>query len=133
MSEFDNRASGWDNDPVHWERSRAIAKELLEMIPVKPGMQALEYGAGTGILSFLLSEKFSEITLMDNSVEMVKVMHEKVIKNKVSNLNPLYFDLEHSDYNDRKFDCVFSQMVLHHVTDTEQLLIGFCQVWQKCE
>jgi tRNA (cmo5U34)-methyltransferase len=128
MSEFDNRASGWDNDPVHWERSRAIAQELLEMIPVKPGMKALEYGAGTGILSFLLSEKFSEITLMDNSVEMVKVMHEKVIKNKVTNLNPLYFDLEHSDYSKQKFDCVFSQMVLHHVKDTDQLFGKFYQI-----
>jgi ubiquinone/menaquinone biosynthesis C-methylase UbiE len=49
-------------------------------------MKALEYGAGTGILSFLLSESFSEITLMDNSQEMVNVMHEKVISGKLKSL-----------------------------------------------
>jgi ubiquinone/menaquinone biosynthesis C-methylase UbiE len=128
MSEFDSRAREWDNNPIHWERSEAIAQNLLEMIPVSPNMKALEYGAGSGILSFLLSNKFSEVTLMDNSKEMVTVMHEKVQSSKIKNLKPLLFDMEHSDYHARKFDCVFSQMVLHHVTDTEQLLNKFYQI-----
>jgi ubiquinone/menaquinone biosynthesis C-methylase UbiE len=88
----------------------------------------LEYGAGTGILSFLLSESFSEITLMDNSKEMVQVMHEKVSNAKLRYLKPLLFDLEQSDYFARKFDCVFTQMVLHHVADIEQLLNKFYQI-----
>lgn len=119
MSDFDSRANVWDKNPIHWERSEAIAKNLLEMIPVHQNMKALEYGAGTGILSFLLSEYFAEITLMDNSEEMVKVMNEKVAANQTSNLKPLHFDLEQSNYNAQKFDCIFSQMVLHHLTDIE--------------
>lgn len=122
MSEFDAKAREWDNNPVHWERSEAIARNLLEMVPVTPNMKALEYGAGTGILSFLLSDKFAEITLMDNSREMVRVMHEKIIKAKLAHFKPLFFDLEHSDYYVHKFDCVFSQMVLHHIKDTGQML-----------
>lgn len=128
MSEFDSRAREWDNNPIHWERSEAIAQNLLKMIPVNPDMKALEYGAGTGILSFLLANSFAEITLMDNSKEMVQVMHEKVLNTKLKHLKPLLFDLEHSDYHARKFDCVFSQMVLHHVLDTEQLLNKFYQI-----
>ena len=119
MSTFDSRARSWDSNPVHWERSEAIANTILEMVPVNPGMKALEYGAGTGILSFLLSDKFSEITLMDNSEEMVKVMHEKVAASKLKNLKPILFDLEHFDYHANKFDCIYSQMVLHHLSDTD--------------
>lgn len=49
MNQFNNRAQNWDNNPVYWERSEAIAKGLLDMIPVNKGMKALEYGAGTGL------------------------------------------------------------------------------------
>jgi 2-polyprenyl-3-methyl-5-hydroxy-6-metoxy-1,4-benzoquinol methylase len=63
---------------------------------------------------------------------MVQVMHEKVVNGKIKNLKPLLFDLEHSDYYAHKFDCVFSQMVLHHVEDTEQLLNKFFQILNPC-
>jgi tRNA (cmo5U34)-methyltransferase len=89
------------------------------MIPINQGMKALEYGAGTGLLSFLLTDKFSEITLMDNSEKMVKVMHDKVAASPLSNLKPLFWDLVRNDYDSSKFDCIFSQMVLHHVPGTE--------------
>jgi ubiquinone/menaquinone biosynthesis C-methylase UbiE len=128
MSEFDSRARDWDSNPVNWERSGAIAQTLLKLVPVKPEMKALEFGAGTGILSFLLSDNFSEITMMDNSGEMVRVMNEKVINGKLKNLNPLLFDLELYDYHAHKFDCVFSQMVLHHISNTKQLLSKFYQI-----
>jgi tRNA (cmo5U34)-methyltransferase len=127
MNQFDDRAQNWDNNPIHWERSAAIAKGLLDMIPVNKNMKALEYGAGTGILSFLLSDKFSEITLMDNSEEMVKVMHEKIAENPLSNLKPLLWDLVENDYDSNKFDCIFSQMVLHHIPKTEAIF----SKWRK--
>lgn len=122
MSEFDSKAREWDNNPVHWARSEAIAESLLNMIPVNSTMQALEYGAGTGILSFLLSDYFSKILLMDISEEMVKVMHEKVAASRVNNLEPILFDLEKSEYSARKFDCIFTQMVMHHVADIDTVI-----------
>lgn len=125
MSEFDSRAREWDNNPVHWERSEAIAQAFLKMVPVAPGMKAMEYGAGTGILSFLLSDKFAGITLMDNSTEMVQVMHEKANATKFAHFTPLFFDLEHHDYSKETFDCIYSQMVMHHVNDVNTILKKF--------
>ncbi len=125
MNEFDSRARDWDSNPIHWERSEAIAKAILNQIPLKPEMKAMEYGAGTGILSFLLAENFSEITLMDNSREMVQVMHEKVANTQLNHLKPLVFDLEQSDYTFQTFDCIFTQMVLHHVSEPQLLLTKF--------
>ncbi len=128
MSEFDSRACDWDNNPIHWERSEAIAQNLLKMIPVNPTMKALEYGAGTGILSFLLSDYFSEITMMDISKEMVRVMNDKVEASKLKSLKPILFNLEQSDFHMNKFDCIFTQMVLHHVSDIETLLDRFNKI-----
>ncbi|MDP2335654.1 MAG: class I SAM-dependent methyltransferase [Bacteroidota bacterium] len=109
---------------MHIDRSVAIAAELEKMIPLDPSMKALEYGAGTGILSFLLKDRFSEITLMDNSQEMIKVCVEKTEFYHASHIFPLWFDLEHHVFNG-KFDIIYSQMVLHHVNDYETIINTF--------
>ena len=124
MSEFDARAREWDKDKMHMDRSIAIAAELEKMIPVNPFMKALEYGAGTGILSFLLKDRFSEITLMDNSREMIKVCAEKTEFYQTNHILPIWFDLEHKDYDDH-FDIIYNQMVLHHVNDYEAIVYTF--------
>jgi len=88
-------------------------------------MNALEFGAGTGILSFMLKDHFREITLMDNSIEMVKIMNDKVEKLKVTNLKTSHFDLEHNDYSSEKFDLIYTQMVLHHILDIDTITERF--------
>jgi len=124
MSVFDDRAREWDKNIMHSERSAAIAMELEKMVPLNPAMKALEYGAGTGLLSFMLRDRFAEITLMDNSREMIEVCKEKVQYFKTDHIHPILFDLEHNDYQG-KFDIVFTQMVLHHVGDVEIILNKF--------
>jgi ubiquinone/menaquinone biosynthesis C-methylase UbiE len=125
MNEFDIKAAEWDKNPMHWDRSVAIANEIKELIPLHKGMAAMEYGAGTGITSFLLKDHLKEITLMDNSLEMVKVINEKIKAARTKNLIALNFDLEHDDYNDGKFDLIFTQMVLHHIPDTDTIIKRF--------
>jgi len=124
MSEFDARAREWDNDKMHTDRSIAIAAAFEKRLPADRPMRALEYGAGTGILSFLMKDKFSEIVLMDSSKEMIRVCEEKVTYFKAGHIKPLWFDLEHQDY-DGKFDIIYSQMVLHHVNDVDTILNKF--------
>jgi tRNA (cmo5U34)-methyltransferase len=126
MSEFDSKAAEWDKNPMHWDRSKAIAEEIIKRFPLNRQMKALEFGAGTGIASFFLSDFVSEITLMDNSAEMVRVTKEKIQATKVSNLTVINFDLEHNDLNgNSEFDLIFTQMVLHHVDDIEAILAKF--------
>lgn len=51
MSEFDHKAREWDQNTQYHERAAAVAASLLEMVPLRPGLKALEFGAGTGLLS----------------------------------------------------------------------------------
>jgi tRNA (cmo5U34)-methyltransferase len=125
MNEFDIKAADWEKNPMHWERSEVIAKEIKELIPLRTDMKAMEYGAGTGITSFLLKDYLKEITLMDSSAEMIKVMNEKIKTAEVKNLQTLCFDLEQNDYELGKFDFIFTQMVLHHVTKIDTILKRF--------
>ena len=124
MSEFDAKARDWDKNQRYIIRSEAVAEALLQMIPVHAGMKAMEYGSGTALLSFAHKDKFAEITLMDNSHEMTQVTVEKIEENHITNMTPLFFDLEHQDF-DGRFDIIYSQMVMHHVNDIDAMLVKF--------
>jgi ubiquinone/menaquinone biosynthesis C-methylase UbiE len=128
MSEFDIKAIEWDKNQMHWDRSEAIAREILKLIPLKKSQSAMEYGAGTGILSLILKDHLKEILLLDNSAEMIKQSEEKIRSSGAKNLRTKFFDLEHSDLEGEKFDLIFTQMVLHHVTDIESILGRFSKL-----
>jgi tRNA (cmo5U34)-methyltransferase len=125
MNEFDLKAAEWDKNPVHWERSVAIAEEIQRLYTFPPDSRALEFGAGTGILSFLLMDYFREIVLLDSSSEMVKQMDRKILSTGAKNLKTILFDLEHDDLKDKGFDFIFTQMAMHHVTDIENIINKF--------
>ncbi len=124
MSEFDAKARDWDKNQRYIERSVAVAKAMIELIPLHPNMKALEYGSGTALLSFALKDQFSEITLMDNSCEMTAVAQEKIAAQHIQTMKPVFFNLEHEDY-DAKFDIIYSQMVMHHVNDIHIMISKF--------
>jgi tRNA (cmo5U34)-methyltransferase len=125
MNEFDIKAAGWDQNPMIWNRANAIANEIKRQLPLNNRMTALEFGAGTGVTSFILKDSLKEITLMDNSIEMVKIMDEKIQKTGVKNLKTVNFNLEHENYNVAKFDLIFNQMVLHHISNILDILNKF--------
>lgn len=128
MNEFDIKAADWDNNPMHWERSRAIVNGILKQLPLSKDMTALEYGAGTGITSFLLKDHMKEITMMDNSAEMVRVMDEKIRAAETKNLKAIFFDLETKEWTGKKFDLLITQMVLHHVDDIDNIFRKFYNI-----
>ena len=117
MCEFDDKARQWDSNPVHFQRSEAIARQITSNISLQPEMNALEFGAGTGILSVLLKDQLNHITLMDNSIEMVKMINKKTGDLYIRNFTPVHFDIEKEEYKSEPFDIIYSQMVLHHVSD----------------
>jgi len=124
MSEFDAKARDWDKNQRYIDRSEAVAKAIVQMIPINKNMNALEYGSGTALLSFALMDRFAEIVLMDNSREMTAVTEEKIAARQIKNMKPIFFDLEHDDYSG-KFDIIYSQMVMHHVNDVDAILLKF--------
>ena len=125
MNEFDQKAQEWDKNKMHLERTMAVAGMLSKLIPDKPGMKALEFGAGTGLLSFYLKDRFSEITLMDSSAEMLKIADQKLETDDHLKFKTLFLNLEKEEYHGDPFDIIFSQMVLHHIKDINAIIRKF--------
>jgi ubiquinone/menaquinone biosynthesis C-methylase UbiE len=128
VNEFDERARTWDEDAAKVERARAVAAEMRRTIPLTREMQALEYGCGTGLLSFELYHNLGQITLADNSEGMLEVLRGKIAAAGAMNMHAVRLDLAEEAPLTERFDLVYSLMVLHHVDDTPRLLQGFHQV-----
>jgi ubiquinone/menaquinone biosynthesis C-methylase UbiE len=125
MNEFDLKARDWDKNKMNMERTVAVADKLLRHLPETATLKAMEFGAGTGLLSFYLKDRFSEITLMDNSIEMLKAAEEKMEKSDRVKLKTLNFDLEAAEYKGSRFDVIYSQMVLHHIKEIDVIFNRF--------
>ncbi len=125
MNEFDLKAAEWDKQQMHRDRAEAVAAEIVRQVPLEKTMTAMEFGAGTGLLSFMLKDRLKEITLIDNSEGMVKVLNEKLASAKADNLKVVKADLEHEDLQPGTFDLIYTLMVLHHVGDVETVVKKF--------
>jgi 2-polyprenyl-3-methyl-5-hydroxy-6-metoxy-1,4-benzoquinol methylase len=88
-------------------------------------MSALEFGCGTGLLSFALQRDFAAITLADTSQGMLDVLAAKIADGAVRNMHPCRLDAACSALAGSRFDVIYSLMTLHHIPDTAQTLTRF--------
>lgn len=119
---FDSRAKIWDADPMKTARAEAVAQEIGAQVALTPQMTALEYGCGTGLLSFALRAKLKHITLADSSRGMLAVLDEKIKSGAIANMTALRLDLACDPLPDERFDLIHSLMTLHHIDDTDAVL-----------
>jgi len=122
---FDKMAQEWDNDPQKIERAAVFAKEINDFIQPNKKLNALEFGCGTGLLSFKLKDFFKTITLADNSEGMINVLKEKIDKAGIKNFIPLLIDMFERDIQFPKIDVIYTLMTLHHMPDISKTLKEF--------
>jgi ubiquinone/menaquinone biosynthesis C-methylase UbiE len=128
VQDFDARAATWDDDPAKVARARAIADAIEREAPLAASMEALEYGAGTGLLGFMLRHRFADLTLADVSEGMLEVASRKVAASGDPHVRAVNLDLMSDPLPERRYDVVFSAMTLHHIPDTRGILRRFRDV-----
>ncbi len=128
MTNFDERAKDWDSDPKKVERAARVADAIREAIPLSTKMNALEYGCGTGLLSFALQLDLRKITLADTSQGMLDVLRQKIADADLTNMHPVRLDLASDPIPSARFDLTYSLMVLHHIPDVNTMLSRFCDI-----
>ena len=121
MKHFDKQAKDWDKNPMKVERAKIFANEITDFIKPKPSDNALEFGCGTGLLSYQLKDAFETITLADNSEGMIQVLEDKVQNLQLKNFKPLLVDLLKENLDIGKFNVIYSLMTMHHIIDLEKV------------
>ena len=95
----------------------ALGRALAEQAGLRPGMNALDVGAGTGKLTAVLAEIVGEerVAAVDPSEPFVSALRERF-----SAADVRVDTAEELPFEDGSFDAVFAQLVVNFLTDPER-------------
>jgi len=122
---FDQAAAGWDDKPRRVKLAHDIAAAVLREIPLRPDMQALDFGCGTGLVTLRLAPLVKAVTGADTSRGMLQVLQGKIDTQGLVNVRTLYLDPEVETSLTGSYDLIVSSMTLHHIADLAPLLAQF--------
>ncbi|RLD22369.1 MAG: methyltransferase [Bacteroidetes bacterium] len=128
MADFDKKAATWDDDPERVNRALSIADSISKHIDLSRIEKAMEYGSGTGLLSFALKDRLASIALMDESASMIEVVKDKCAANNVNHFVPLQYNILKQPLPDQKYDFIFILLTLHHIIELEEVLDKFARL-----
>ena len=106
----------------------SLAAFVIETVKLDTTKTVLDYGCGTGLLSFLLSEKVKQIKAADTSSGMLDQIRNKLSQTKIRNIEPVIFDIETQPLPNEHYDVIVSSMTLHHLNDVPGAIRKLCQL-----
>jgi len=118
---FNSIAASWDDNPVRSGIARGVAQAILERIAPAGRERALEFGAGTGLVTALLAPSLGHVVAADSATGMLAVLRRKADELGLTNVEPREADLSR-EVPEGPFDLIFSSMTLHHIEDVPALL-----------
>jgi len=145
---FNAEAAAWDSNPDVHRASALALQSVLEHFPQlkaheagsSTGLDVLEIGCGTGLLSFMVAPHVRSLTAVDSAEGMIEAFKLKLAKNEdVKNVLPVCAMLtdpddvrirpdplsrEHAvekELPPRRFDLILSHLVLHHIPSLSEI------------
>jgi ubiquinone/menaquinone biosynthesis C-methylase UbiE len=125
MNNFDEKALTWDQNQNRVTLAKAVANTIKEHIHLPPNANALDFGCGTGLVSFNLHSYLKQITLVDSSSGMLEVLNEKITAAKINNMKTIKYNFATDPLLEERFNLIFSSMVLHHIDNLAKLFNVF--------
>lgn len=120
---FNEVALIWDTDR-RIKRAKVISDFIKNKVKLHSEMNVLEFGCGTGLISFNLYQFVNKIIGYDTSDKMLDIFDRKT--NELITFN-VYSSTNLSVYMNQ-IDCLISSMVFHHIPDIRSQLIELSNV-----
>jgi 2-polyprenyl-3-methyl-5-hydroxy-6-metoxy-1,4-benzoquinol methylase len=126
--DFDKEAAAWDKNPGRVKLANDIADAIASEGILRPDMEVLDFGCGTGLLTLRLEPMVRSVTGVDSSRGMLDVLQSKIESQQLARVKTRYLSTEKGDVLEGSFDAVVTAMTLHHVKDIRPLLDQFHEI-----
>ncbi len=123
--DFNTGAASWDSRPTRVKLANDVADAIIERVAITSDMDVLDFGCGTGLLTFRLQPLVRSITGVDSSSGMLEVFNAKKVELGLAHTTALLCDLDRGDTIPGRYDLIVSSMTLHHVREIQPLLTMF--------
>lgn len=118
---FADKSKEWDDNSKRVQGAKAIADAIKRKIELTKEMNIMDFGAGTGLLGYCLSDSIGGVTAIDNSPSMLEIFAQKAplfsCPTEIMELD-LTKDIPLNIY----FDGIVSSMTIHHLKDTKDMI-----------
>ena len=122
MNRFDNVAKDWESKPSRVQIAKSSVDNIIEIVDLKPNFKILDYGCGTGLIGFGLSNETNSVIGMDYSIGMVEKFNAKAQELGFTNISAIQHNINEQDLPQNEFDLIAISMTLHHIKDTEMFI-----------
>jgi len=129
VDNFAHKSKSWDMNSKRVKNAQAISDKIIAGVELKPTMKVMDFGAGTGLLSYFIAPFVDTIVAVDNSPSMLEKFKEKASEFD-SKTRVLELDLSEVDIPE-KFDGIISSMTIHHLEDTKALFQKFYNMLEE--
>jgi 2-polyprenyl-3-methyl-5-hydroxy-6-metoxy-1,4-benzoquinol methylase len=120
--DFDAAALTWDDNPVRRELSLAVVGAIRRRVPLSAQMRAMDYGAGTGVVTLALARDLGHVLAVDSSAGMLHELDKKLRAGGITHVTTREADLTAEGPDLGPLDLIFSSMTLHHVANAAGLV-----------
>ena len=106
--------------------------DKINILQPKHYGNSLDICAGTGTVCLNLMRKglFQNCEAIDISETAIKILQQRISKNKIANLNASCVNIMKTDYPNNHFNCIFGNSFLHHLPDNELFLKEMFRILQ---
>lgn len=119
---FDKVAGEWDKGDLRQNIADAVFKTIVSRIALLNTMNIMDFGAGTGLLSFKVASMVRSVSGVDLSKGMLEQLKAK--NTPSLQVEALLQDIMQNPL-EKKFHGIVSSMAMHHVEDTARLFQTF--------
>lgn len=125
---FDNLAKEWDMKPARIKSAMIFVDKIFEVVETKQpnnnidNFNVLDYGSGSGLVSFGMANKVNSILGLDNSNAMVEVYNNKATNIGMKNINAKKHDINNEELDKDLFDIAVTNMTMHHISDIKMFI-----------
>ncbi len=121
-------AEEYDLEPERIKKALAVSQAILKEIKLTKLEKVIDFGAGTGLITFHLQPFATEITAVDCSGTMLDELQLKINKNNIKNIKILKWNIEEEYLPLSEIDLVASSMTMHHIPDSVKIIRRLAKV-----